>query len=203
MNYSLNEWVMTKVKFEKEMKKQHPSILPVACISVIAIAFAAFWEVGVAVCASATIFIGYGLFCTLILLPLLLWKASWLKFVCYVMMILSLGVLYFVPWNSRKPFLRDFEKIHIGMTVPEVEMIMGNYLKGTGWQTPRSTESSPARPTEPSSDIPLNPSDNPSGELGFQDSVVYRHSNEGAFNSDWGVVKFEDGKVVSKTFMPD
>jgi hypothetical protein len=43
----------------------------------------------------------------------------------------------------------------------------------------------------------------PSGELEIQDSITYRHSNEGAFNSDWAVVKFEDGKVVSKVFMPD
>jgi hypothetical protein len=185
------------------MKKQHPSILTVACISVIAIAFAAFWEVGVAVCASATIFIGYGLFCTLILLPLLLWKASWPKYVCYALMILSLGVLYFVPWNSRKPFLRDFEKIRIGMTLSEVEMIMGDYIKGTGWQALRSTETSMATPTVLSSDITMKTSDNPSGELEIQDTIVYRHSNEGAYNSDWGVVKFEDGKVVGKTFLPD
>jgi hypothetical protein len=185
------------------MKKQHPSILTVACISVIATAFAAFWEVGVAVCASATIFIGYGLFWTLILLPFLLWKASWLKFVCYALMILSLGVLYLVPWNSRKPFLRDFEKIHIGMTLSEVEMIMGDYIKGAGWQALRSTKSSLATTTERSSDITLNTSDNLSGELEIQDSIVYRHSNEGAYNSDWGVVKFEAGKVVGKTFLPD
>jgi hypothetical protein len=185
------------------MKKQHPSILTVACISVIAVAFAAFWEVGIPVCASVTIFIGYGLFCTLILLPLLLWKASWLKFVCYALMILSLGVLYFVPWNSRKPFLRDFEKIRIGMTVSEVEMIMGDYIKGTGWQALRSAKFSPATPMEPSSDRTMKTSDNPSGELEIQDSIVYRHSNEGAFNSDWGVVIFEAGKVVGKTFMPD
>jgi hypothetical protein len=185
------------------MKTRHPSILTVASISVIAIAFAAFWEVGVAVCASATIFIGYGLFCTLILLPLLLWKASWLKFVCYALMILSLGVLYFVPWNSRKLFLRDFEKICIGMTVSQVEMIMGDYIKGTGWQALRSTDPSPATPTELSSDITMKTSDNPPGDLEIQDSIVYRHSNEGAFNSDWGVVKFEAGKVVGKTFLPD
>lgn len=185
------------------MKTRHPSILTVAFISVIAIAFAAFWEVGAAICASATVFAGYGLFSTLILLPLLTWKPSWLKFACYALMILSFGILYFFPWNSRKPFLRNFEKIRIGMTVSEVEMIMGNYIKGTGWQSPRRAKTSAATPTELHSDITMKPSDNPSGEMEIQDSIVYRHSHDGAYNSDWGVVEFRDGKVVGKTFMPD
>lgn len=89
------------------------------------------------------------------------------------------------------------------MTVSEVEMIMGDYIKGAGWQALRSSESATATLTELSSEISMQTSVNPSGELEIQDSIVYRHSNKDAFNSDWGVVKFEDGKVVGKTFMPD
>jgi len=32
---------------------------------------------------------------------------------------------------------------------------------------------------------------------------TYRHTNEGWGNSDWGVVTFEDGRVVQTEFMPD
>jgi hypothetical protein len=191
------------------MKKQHESVLAVAVISVIAIIFAAFWEMGLATCASATFFAGYGLFWTVILIPLLLWRASVLKFACYALLILSLAVLYFVPWNSRKPFLRDFEKVCVGMTVSEVEAIMGDYIKGTGWPAipeelrKNGVTSSSGTLTEAGSGITMTTSISPSGELEIQDSITYRHSNEGAFNSDWAVVKFEDGKVVSKVFMPD
>ncbi len=112
------------------MKTLHPSVLTVAVVSVIAVAFASFLEIGAAVCASATIFAGYGLFWTVILLPFLLRRPSVVKSGFYALLILSLVILYFIPWNSRKPFLRDLEKVRIGMTMPEVETIMDGYMKG-------------------------------------------------------------------------
>lgn len=188
---------------DQELKKHHPAVLTVAVISIIAVAFAALLEVGAAVCASATVFVGYGLFWTLVLLPFLLRRPSVLKFAFYTLLVLSLAMLYFVPWNSRKPFLRDFGKIRIGMTVTEVEAIMGNYMKGTGWPAIPGATSSAGTLTEVGSGITMTTSSTPSGELVIQDSITYRHSNDGAFNSDWGVVKFRNGRVVGKTFMPD
>ena len=185
------------------MKKQHPSIIIVAVVCVIAVGFAAFWEVAVAVCASATVFACYGLFWSLVLLPLLIWRASAMKFVCYGLMVLSLAVLYIVPWNSRKPFLRDFEKVRVGMSVPEVEAIMGGYMKGTGWPALPGADESGGTLTEVGSGVTMDTAIDHNGEIEIKDSITYRHSNEGAFNSDWGVVKFEDGKVVGKRFMPD
>jgi hypothetical protein len=37
----------------------------------------------------------------------------------------------------------------------------------------------------------------------YTGSVTYRHTNEGWGNSDWGVVTFEDGRVVQTRFLPD
>ncbi|HPD48486.1 MAG TPA: hypothetical protein P5279_15695 [Anaerohalosphaeraceae bacterium] len=185
------------------MVKQHPSVLAVATICVLAIVFAAFWEVGAAACASAVFFAGYGFFWTMILLPLLFWRASVLKFVCYASLIVSLAVLYLVPWNSRKPFLRDFGKVRVGTSVSEVQAIMGKYMKGTGWPAPPTDNSSTGTLTDVRSGITLTTCVNPAGEIEIRDSITYRHSNKAAFNSDWAVVRFENGKVVSKTFMPD
>jgi hypothetical protein len=71
------------------------------------------------------------------------------------------------------------------MTVPQVERIMGKYMKGRGskWGQPEST-------------YPID-SAHATGVM------TYRWSNEAQFDSDWGVVRFENGKVVSTDFEPD
>ena len=85
------------------------------------------------------------------------------------------------------------------MTVDQVEKIMSRYMKGTGWVLPTSS----GKLTDVGTGVTLQTSNAPSGELMIEDSITYRHSNEGAFNSDWGVVKFKDGRVEGKIFMPD
>jgi len=175
----------------------------VAILSIIAAGFAVLIEVGAAMCMSAKVFAGYGLFWTLVLLPFLLRQPTLLKSSFYVALLLALVILYLVPWNSRKPFLRDLEKVKTGMTVAEVEAIMGGYMKGTGWPAMPDSGSSTGQLTEVGSGITMSTSNSPSGELVIQDSITYRHSNDGAFNSDWGIVTFKDGKVVARTFMPD
>jgi len=90
-----------------------------------------------------------------------------------------------VNWNSRKPFLRDLYSLRVGMTPSQVEAVMGKYLKGTGW--------------------PANAGEDPTarGELSFPGTLVYRHTNKGWGNSDWGMVEFSDGQVVKVDFSPD
>ena len=185
------------------MKQQHPSVLTVAAVSAIAVAFAGLLEIGAAVCASAALFAGYGLFWSLILLPFLVLRPSVVKFTLYGVLLLSLVILYVVPWSSRKVFLRDLANVHTGMTRPEVEAVMGAYMKGTGWPAVPEATSSTGQLTDVSSGITLTTRTAPSGELEIQDAITYRHSDDGAFNSDWGVVRFENGRVVGKAFMPD
>lgn len=113
--------------------------------------------------------------------------------------------LYFVEWTSRKPFLRDLARVRAGMTEVEVRHIMARYIEGTGW---------PALPGSSPSNAPgtLNIVGNssqystgaaPSGEMVIRDSLVFRHSNDGSFNSDWGIISLSRGRVVSVEFSPD
>jgi hypothetical protein len=41
-------------------------------------------------------------------------------------------LLYFVPWNSQKAFLRDLHSIRRGMSEGEVRQFMSPYMEGTG-----------------------------------------------------------------------
>ncbi len=102
-----------------------------------------------------------------------------------LLVVATLAVLHLVPWSSRKPFLNCLNRIQVGMTQAEVERIMADYMRGTGWPANRLADA------------------NAVGEFAIANSIVFRHSNDGDFDSDWGVVSFRDGKVVSVEFMPD
>ena len=88
--------------------------------------------------------------------------------------------LYLVPWSSRKPFLRDLFSIRPGMTMAEAERIMAGYKRGTGWKVPGTNQ-----------------------EFAPDGAIVFRHSDDGLFNADWGVVTIVNGKVVDVRFDPD
>ena len=185
------------------MKNIHPSVLTVAVVSLLATAIAALLEIGAAICASAAMFMIYGLFWTGVLAPFLFRHPTRIKYGIYVGLIICLVILYLVPWNTRKPFLRDLEKVQIGMTVDQVEVIMGRYMTGTGWPVMPGAASPTGQLIDASSGLTMATSNSPSGEMVIRDSITYRHSNDGAFNSDWGVVRFSNGFVVAKEFMPD
>ncbi|MGD9781754.1 MAG: hypothetical protein AB7V14_06320 [Kiritimatiellia bacterium] len=185
------------------MKTMHPSVLTVAAVSLLAAAIAALLEIGAAICASATMFTLYGMFWTGVLAPFLLRHPARTKYLIYLGLMACLAILYLVPWNTRKPFLRDLEKVQMGMTVDQVEEIMGRYKKGTGWPVMPGTTSPTGQLADAASGIAMATSNSLSGELVIRDSMTYRHSEKGAFNSDWGVVRFSNGMVAAKVFMPD
>ncbi len=95
-------------------------------------------------------------------------------------------VLYLVPWSSRNGFLKRLYSIKPGMTVNEARQIMAGYIDGTGW---------PANP--------LVKSREPSGEFTIPGTLVFRHSNDGAYNSDWGIVHIRKGRVIKVEFRLD
>jgi hypothetical protein len=99
---------------------------------------------------------------------------------------LVMAVLYLAPWSSRSAFLRRFYSIRPGMTVNEARAVMVGYIEGTGW---------PANPFVASRET--------TGEFAIQGALVFRHSNDPAYNSDWGIVHFRDGRVTSVEFSPD
>lgn len=104
---------------------------------------------------------------------------------------LAVGVCYGIDWTSRKPFLRDVARIRPGLTERDVRKIMGRYLEGTGW---------PAAPLDLEADAKSAAA---TGELTLRDALVFRHSTDGRFNSDWGIVRFAEGRVVATEFSAD
>ena len=121
-----------------------------------------------------------------------------------VAIIAAIGALYFVPWSTRKPFLRDLYSIQPGMTEADVRRIMGRYIEGTGW--PAAYGATPAG-TGTLTDIGTGATHatgtTPMGEMTIESSLVYRHATNGDFNSDWGIVALKDGKVTGVSFSPD
>lgn len=91
--------------------------------------------------------------------------------------LLILSMQYF-DWNPRKPFLRDLYHIRIGMTVSEVRKTMHGYLD---------------RPN-------LN---DPEPNIQANDSIVYRPSNDPAYNADWGIVTIYNGEVQGVEYSSD
>jgi hypothetical protein len=114
---------------------------------------------------------------------------------------LAVVSLPWVEWDSRKPFLRDLYSIEPGMDRPQVESLMGKYLRGTGF---------PAHPLgfggslqDVGSGRTYSTATGANGQLELVDSVVYRHTHEGWGNADWGIVRFQQGRVVEVSFSPD
>jgi hypothetical protein len=71
------------------------------------------------------------------------------------------------------------------MTETQVEQIMSSYRHGSGW---------PANP---------NPEAVEPGDLIVPETVIYRHTNAGWGDSDWGLIRYHDGRVVTVEFNPD
>lgn len=97
------------------------------------------------------------------------------------------ATLHLVDWTTRKPFLRDLARIRAGMTEAEVLVIMAPYREGTGWHVPDAG----------------SPPGSPPTELELRDSLVFRHSDDAAFNSDWGIVSLRNGRVAAVEFSAD
>lgn len=88
--------------------------------------------------------------------------------------------------TSRTRFLRDLYSIRPGMTPDQVRRIMAGYNEGTGWPPNLLVDRV-----------------EPSGEFTVPGAIVFRHSDEPQYNSDWGVVSFKNGRVTQVRFDPD
>jgi hypothetical protein len=104
----------------------------------------------------------------------------------FAVVCLVLAALHLLPWSSRNGFLKRLYSIKPGMTVEQARAVMAGYMEGTGW--------------------PPNPfaeSGEPGGELTIAGALVFRHSNDGAYNSDWGIVHCPAGRVTRVEFSAD
>jgi hypothetical protein len=116
----------------------------------------------------------------------------------------AIAVLYFVRWTSRKPFLRDLYSVRPGMSEADARQIMARYVEGTGW--PAVYDGAPSG-TGTLTDLGTGATHvtgtTPTGEMTILSSLVFRHSTDGAFNSDWGIITLKDGRVTNVSFSPD
>jgi hypothetical protein len=126
------------------------------------------------------------------------------RLIALSVIVASIAALYVVPWSSRKPFLRDLYSIRRGMTEADVRRIMGRYMEGTGWPaTHNGTPAGSGTLTDSGTGAKYPIGSSPSGEMTIESSLVFRHSTDAAFNSDWGIVRFKDGRVTAVSFSPD
>lgn len=100
-------------------------------------------------------------------------------------------LLWWNPFHPRKRFLHDLYSVQTGMTVDEVEAIMGGYMKGWGARFHPGVENyePPEYPTGPD-------------RASVTGTMTYRWS-AGAFDADWGQIRFSSGRVVEVEFHPD
>lgn len=130
--------------------------------------------------------------------------AQWSRLTAFLAIIATIAALYFVPWSMRKPFLRDLYSIQPGMTEADVHRIMGRYMEGTGWPAIYGgTHPDTGTLTDVGTGATHATGSTPTGEMTIKSSLVFRHSTDGAFNSDWGIVILKDGKVTGVSFSPD
>ena len=110
-------------------------------------------------------------------LGLLLYQSrrSQATLVSLVLFVAVVGGIWGVDWNSRKPFLRDLDRVRPGMTVAEVDTIMARYDR-----------------------LPVV-----LGTTSAQQTVSYRHTTAAWGNSDIGLIMLDAGRVVAVTFLPD
>jgi hypothetical protein len=85
-----------------------------------------------------------------------------------------------INWDSRKPFLRHFYQVEVGMTATQADQVMQGYMKFI----------SPMTQVNERGEILAGP-------------VSYRHTEEGWGDSDVGLLIFKNGRVVETDFYPD
>ena len=148
---------------------------------------------------------GFGLLVLLLQsIPLALGGSkSKLKLVSLILFVVCLSVLYFMPWSTRKPFLRDLNRIKVGMSETQAENIMGGYMRGTGLCVDLAVETPPDTIRDFVSGRAFPTKIRPNGEVLLANAMVFRHSNDGRFNADWGVIRLKRGRVVAVHFLPD
>jgi hypothetical protein len=175
----------------------------IVIISVLFLALLGLWELGLGMPVAWWLYLAVSLSLTISIILTLPRNQPYRTLVIPVAAIALSWILYLVPWNSRKPFLKDLHSIRSGMDEGQVRQIMSGYLEGTGWPTVYGGESSGEGSLTDLGSGTTRPTTSVHGELAITDSLVFRHSDDGAYNSDWGIVTFDKGRVVNVEFSPD
>jgi len=161
----------------------------------------AFYEVGLAYPVSWWLYLATGTAFALALWPFAPGRFQRVRIFTLLAISVAIAALYFVPWTSRKPFLRNLAKVDVGMTEARVHHIMRGYLVGTG--LPVCPFDGPTKITTLSivgSSSQYSTATSPDGQMTLRETIVFRHS---AYSSDWGIVSLSDGRVSKVEFSPD
>ena len=173
-------------------------------LAALVLASLAFCEVGMAYPVAWWLYLAVAIAFVVALWPFASGRFQSIRITSLIIVSVTIAALYSVPWTSRKPFLRDLDRIRVGMTVSEVRQIMGRYLEGTGWPaSPFDSSTNNGTLSVAGSSSQYSTSTSPDGQMVVRDSLVFRHSTDGAFNSDWGIVSLSSGRVVGVEFSPD
>lgn len=173
-------------------------------IAALVLALLAFYEVGIAYPVAWWLYFSVAIAFVVALWPFASGRFQRLRILSLFAVSVAIAALYYVPWTSRKPFLRDLGRVHIGMTEAEARHIMSRYMEGTGW--PASPFDNPTNSNTLSivgSSSQYSTTTSPDGQMVIRNSLVFRHSTDGAFNSDWGIVSISSGRVARVEFSPD
>jgi hypothetical protein len=181
-----------------------PMRVALIAIATIALTLFALCELGLAYPVSWWLYLALGVVFIAALIRPIEVRAQFGRLGVLAAIIAGIAALYFVDWTTRKPFLRDLDRIRVGMSEAEVRHIMGRYKEGSGWPAiPGSSSNAPGTLNIVGSDAQYSTETSPSGQMVIRDSLVFRHSDDGAFNSDWGIISLSSGRVVRVEFSPD
>lgn len=86
----------------------------------------------------------------------------------------------YVDYDSRKPFLRDFQQVQVGMSAVDVEAVMADYGRY----------------------ITIRGEMDDYGRL-LTGTMAFGHTHEGWGDADVGLVEVVNGRVVATKFSPD
>ncbi|MBN8551036.1 MAG: hypothetical protein J0M12_17115 [Deltaproteobacteria bacterium] len=101
--------------------------------------------------------------------------------------------------DSRDDFLTVLGKVSPGMPKVEVDRLFKKYMKGTNWPYASGPSAELIGTRRGTFEVDTSKKD----QLTLKNCDVYRHSNDGKYDSDWGIVCFKDGKVDWVDFAPD
>ena len=81
----------------------------------------------------------------------------------------------------------------------EVDQLFGKYKKGTNWPASSGKTAELIGTRRGTYDVDTSKTD----QLTLKNCDVYRHSDDGKYDSDWGIICFKDGKADWVDFAPD
>jgi len=108
-------------------------------------------------------------------------RTPWRGLSAFAVLAAGILALFVVPWSRREQFLNDLYSIEPGSSVTDVQHTMARYMVGSG--------------------IPAL--DGSGREIGVPDAVIFRHSTEPAYNCEWGIVHFREGRVTEVSLAYD